>query len=389
MQRLLVISNGIGEDSIGAEIVRRLPHSFTVHAYPTLGEGKAYRAACPVVGPRAHLPSEGSRVGQGTIRKDIAGGLFGTIWPALKFLRESRTAYDSFLVIGDFIGVGACWLAGIRNVVYLDVYHTGFGRPYSAIEKHIIKWTSSTVFCRSAGLAGQLAAMGVDARASGNVMMDTIPAAEYDVGRRRLKLQSVLLLPGSREATVANFALQIEALAQLPDEMKPDVFVAVADGINPEDMAKAAGLIHHGTASRERADAGRLSGRGLNVNLARGALKPLLDGTDLVLSQAGTATIQALGSGRPVLTFSRGSDRMKRFEEENLLFGEARQMVAADAGQLSEAVGRLLADPAEMARLGTVGRERIGGPGVIREIIGVLEQIAGKQPKASSLSASR
>ena len=245
------------------------------------------------------------------------------------------------------------------------------------------------MFCRSAGLAGQLAAMGVDARASGNVMMDTIPAAEYDVGRRRLKLQSVLLLPGSREATVANFALQIEALAQLPDEMKPDVFVAVADGINPEDMAKAAGLIHHGTASRERADAGRLSGRGLNVNLARGALKPLLDGTDLVLSQAGTATIQALGSGRPVLTFSRGSDRMKRFEEENLLFGEARQMVAADAGQLSEAVGRLLADPAEMARLGTVGRERIGGPGVIREIIGVLEQIAGKQPKASSLSASR
>ena len=374
MRRLLVISNGIGEDSVGAEIVRRLPRNLPADAYPMLGEGKAYRAACPVVGPRAELPSEGSRVDQGTIRKDIAGGLLGTIQPALKFLREAKATYDGFLVIGDFIGVGACWLAGIREVVYLDVYHTGYGRQYSLPEKLIVKRTCGTVFCRSPRLANQLAAIGVDARASGNVMMDTIPSADYDARRRRLRLKAALLLPGSREATVANFALQIESLARLPDEMKPDVFVAVADGINPEEMAKAANLFFHGPAGRERSDVGRLSGRGLHVHMARGALQTLLDVSDIVLSQAGTATIQALGTGRPVITFTRENDRMKRFIEENRLFGEARRIVPAEPEKISEAVRRLLADPAEVERLAAIGRERIGGPGVIREIIGVLDE---------------
>lgn len=374
MRRLLVISNGIGEDSVGAEIVRRLPRNLVADAYPTLGDGKAYRTACPVVGPRAQLPSEGSRVGSGTIRKDIAGGLLGTIRPALKFLKEAKATYDGFLVIGDFIGVGACWLAGIKNVVYLDVYHTGYGRNYSFLEKQIIKQTCSTVFCRSPRLANELAKSGVDARASGNVMMDTIPAADYDAKRRRLRLKAVLLLPGSREATIENFALQIESLAHLPDEMKPDVFVAVADGINPEEMAKAGSLFFHGPAGRERTDVGRLSGRGLHVHMARGALKPLLDHADIVLSQAGTATIQALGMGRPVITFTRETDRMKRYIEENRLFGEARRIVPAEKEKIAEAVRRLLAEPAEVERLGAIGKERIGGPGVIEEIIGVLGQ---------------
>ena len=178
----------------------------------------------------------------------------------------------------------------------------------------------------------------------------------------------------SREATVANFALQIESLARLPDEMKPDVFVAVADGINPEEMAKAANLFFHGPAGRERSDVGRLSGRGLHVHMARGALAPLLAASDIVLSQAGTATIQALGVGRPVLTFTRENDRMKRFIEENRLFGEARRMLPAEPEKISEAVRRLLAEPAEVERLGAIGKERIGGPGVIKEIIGVLNE---------------
>ena len=41
-KRLLFISNGHGEDSIAAEIVRRLPAAIEINAYPTLGDGRAY-----------------------------------------------------------------------------------------------------------------------------------------------------------------------------------------------------------------------------------------------------------------------------------------------------------------------------------------------------------
>ena len=56
MRRLLVISNGIGEDSVGAEIVKRLPKGTAVDAYPMIGDGAFYTSVCPVVGPRARVP---------------------------------------------------------------------------------------------------------------------------------------------------------------------------------------------------------------------------------------------------------------------------------------------------------------------------------------------
>ena len=104
--------------------------------------------------------------------------------------------------------------------------------------------------------------------------------------------------------------------------------------------------------------------------------------------QAGTATIQALGVGRPVITFTRENDRMKRYIEENRLFGEARRIVPAEPEKISEAVRRLLADPAEVERLGAIGKERIGGPGVIREIIGVLDEKDTRPAPAAAATSS-
>ena len=390
MRRLLVISNGIGEDSVAAEIARNFPKGWLADAYPMLGAGRAYRNLLPVVGPRAYLPSEGSRVASGTVRRDLAGGALKTVLPALKFLRSARRTYDGFLVVGDFIGVGACWLAGARGVVYLDVYKTGYGRNYSRLEKRIIARTCRTVFCRSERLAIALEMAGVDARAAGNVMMDAIPSADYDTTRRRLRLHAVTLLPGSRERTAENFALQVEALRRLPDELKPDVFVALADGVFPGDLAAASGLTVQ-SAGSDGTDGGRLTGSGLTVHLARGALRELIEAADIVLSQAGTATIQALGLGRPVVTFVGPDDRMKRFEEENRLFGESRILVPDDPGEMTAIMLRLLTEPNELARRGAIGRQRIGPPGAMRHIIGALADPARAAPpgQAANLSASR
>jgi uncharacterized protein (TIGR03492 family) len=373
-RRVLFISNGIGEDSIGAEIIKRLPPDFAVEAYPTLGSGLAYAGICKIVGPRAELASQGSRVDSGTVARDIASGGLATIPPGLAFMRRARKAYDRHLVIGDLIGVAGCWLSGIRNITYLDVYKTGYGRPYAAIERWIIARTCRTVFNRSERLAQTLVAEGVDARAAGNVMMDTIPSGDYDARRRRTHGQAVMLLPGSRDATASNFALQVEALAALPEALRPDVFAAVAEGIEPKALADATGTHFQPPTGQQKADLGTLSGQGLIVHLARGVLGNLLAASDLVLSQAGTASIQALGSGKPVITFTRPTDRRKRFLEENLLFGEARLLVPDRPAEIAALVSSLLSTPQELARLGAIGRERIGGPGAIDAIIESLRK---------------
>jgi len=358
-KRLLVISNGHGEDSIGAAIVRRLPSTIAVSAYPTLGSGGSYDGVCAIVGPRAHLRSSGSRVARGTFAGDVRAGLLSTILPGIAFARRARRDYDEFLVVGDFVGVLGCWLSGIRNIVWVDVYKTGFGRGYGGIERRIIARTCRMVFVRHQSLADDLRRAGVDARAAGNVMMDTIPRTGVDLAPLRSHPLAVTLLPGSRAQTADNFALQVEALRRLPEALAPNVFLALAPGVDPQPLADAARLALKGD---------RMLGD-TTVLIVRGALGDLVDASDVVLSQAGTATVQTLGLGKPVISFTRPNDRMSRHRDESALFGDARILVKDDPAELSMSLASLLSDAQGRTRRGTIGRERIGPPGAMDAII--------------------
>lgn len=338
-----------------------------------IGSGKAYDGVCPVVGPRATLASEGWRNVKGSLRRDIVNGGLLTIPPALKFLRAIRGRYDRIIVVGDMVGVIACLLTDHRDLVYIDVYKTGAARLYSELERRAIRHACALVFCRADNLAALLRQGGTDARCAGNLMMDTIPHGDYDAASRRSQNLAVTLLPGSRALTGESFALQIGALRRIPAEYRPDIFLAVASNVSVEDLAKAAGLARVPMLSSEPDDLGTLSGEGIVVHMARGrAMGNLLDVSDVVLSQAGTASIQALGLGKPVVTFVNARDRRSRFEDEQKLFGPARVVVDAEIGNVAMALRDLLADDADRTRLGAIGRERIGGPGALGAILSAL-----------------
>ncbi len=372
-QRFLIISNGHGEDAIAAQFVRLLPDSVSAEAYPMIGNGNAYQCVCPIVGPRATLASEGWRNVKGSVRRDIVNGGLMTVPPALKFLRAAKSQYDRVIVIGDVTGVLACLLTGHRNIIYLDVYKTGAARLYSRMERFVIKKACKLVFCRAKNLAELLNASGVDARFAGNVMMDTVPYGDYNAELRRSRPFAITLLPGSRALTAESFALQVAALRLLPNELKADIFLAVAGSVNVDELARAAGLSRVAELSTEPDDLGALADGTLKINLARGrAMGNLLRVSDLVLSQAGTATVQSLGMGRPVITFRNARDRRSRFEDEQNLFGEARVVVDANAESIAQALLALMSSAEERARLGDIGRQRIGGPGALDTVLAEL-----------------
>ncbi|MHA6729348.1 hypothetical protein [Devosia sp. A369] len=371
--RFLFISNGHGEDAIAAAVIAQLPNTVAVEAYPMIGAGNAYTGVCPIVGPRATLASEGWRNVKGSLRRDIATGGLGTVPPALGFLRKMVGKYDRVVVVGDMVGVLACYLTGHRGLYYLDVYKTGAARLYSSAERWTIKRACTTIFCRSDSLAQVLEQAGVDARSAGNVMMDTIPQGDYDANSRRSRPMAVTLLPGSRALTAESFALQVDALRTLPTELRPDVFLAVAGSINVDDLARKTGLKRTSMLSVEPGDLGELSDGDLTIHMARGgAMGNLLLASDVVLSQAGTATVQALGLGKPVITFINPRDRRSRFNDEQQLFGEARTVTTAEAPAIGAALHHLLENDDERRRLAGIGRQRIGGPGAIHAIIDAL-----------------
>lgn len=372
-QRFLVISNGHGEDAIAAQLVARFPSRIRVDAYPMIGSGKAYDGICALVGPRATLASEGWRNVKGSLRRDIVNGGLRTVPPALKFLRAVRGHYDRIVVVGDMVGVLACLVTGNRDLIYIDVYKTGSARLYSGVERLAIRHACAMVFCRADNLAALLRQSGIDARSSGNLMMDTIPLGDYDAAGRRGRDLAVTLLPGSRALTGESFALQIAALRRVSQDRRPDIFLAVAGSVSVEDLARAAGLTRVPMLSSEPDDLGTLSGDGITVHMARGrAMGNLLAVSDVVMSQAGTASIQALGLGKPVITFVNPRDRRSRFEDEQRLFGPARIVVDAEIGNVAMALNDLLGHAGERGRLGAIGRERIGGPGALSAVLSAL-----------------
>lgn len=374
-RRILFISNGHGEDWIGAAIVAKLPETVEVEAYPMIGAGSAYTGICPIVGPRASLRSGGARTAKGSLRADLAGGGLGTIPPALKFLRRIKDYYDEVVVIGDMVGVIAAYVSGLRDLFYVDCYKTGYARLYSPLEKWVIRQSCGVVISRRQNLADMLIQGGVDARCGGNIMMDTIPYGDYNATSRRSRPQAVTLLPGSRGPTSENFSLQVEALRRLPPELMPDIFVAVAGEVDVSDLAARSGLTRSPLLSSERADLGLLVDDRLTIHMARGgALGNLVEASDLVLSQAGTATTQALGLGRPSITFVSSADRRSRFEAEQRYFGEARMETPATAEGIGAALEKLLSDPAECRRLAGIGRERVGGPDALQTILSALAE---------------
>jgi uncharacterized protein (TIGR03492 family) len=372
-QRFLIISNGHGEDAIAAQVISRFPASIEADAYPVIGSGKAYDGICRVVGPRASLASEGWRNVKGSLRRDIVNGGLLTVPPALKFLRKMRGKYDRVIVVGDMVGVLACLVTGYRDLVYIDVYKTGAARLYSSLERWAIAKACSLVFCRAENLATMLREDGVNASAPGNLMMDTIPHGQYDAASRRRNALAVTLLPGSRALTAESFALQINGLRQVAPENMPDIFLAVAGSVKIEDLAKAAGLRRSHHLSSEPDDLGQLTDGEITVHMARGrAMGNLLDTSDFVLSQAGTATIQSLGLGKPAITFINQRDRRSRFEDEQQLFGDARIVVDAEIDQLGSAIIRLINNPDLRMRLGAIGQNNIGGQGALTAIMNSL-----------------
>ena len=217
-----------------------------------------------------------------------------------------------------------------------------------------IKRACKTVFCRADNLARTLEHMGVDARCAGNVMMDTIPHGDYDAAARRTRPLAVTLLPGSRALTAESFALQVDALRTLPPDLRPDVF----RGGGRQHQCRRSGQDRPACGappmlSAESDDLGELSDGDLTIHMARGGAMG-----NLLAARTWCCRRRALRPSRRWAWASRPSPSSIRatgaraFDDEQMLFGEARTVRAAEGKAIGAALRTLLADDEERAAAG-------------------------------------
>ena len=125
--RLLVLSNGHGEDLIAHRVLRALHHhhghpsrqqELELAVMPLVGCGQAFNAAAEEgwlqrLGPAQALPSGGfSNQSLGGLAADLAAGLAALSWRQLRLVRHWARRGDPVLAIGDLLPLALAWAGG-------------------------------------------------------------------------------------------------------------------------------------------------------------------------------------------------------------------------------------------------------------------------------------
>jgi len=374
--RVLVISNGYGEDAMAAVLAQELSkHVDLVEALPTVGAGKPYDGVCEIVGPRGDLVSEGHRK-VGSLIKDFQGGLAITAVKHVKFLRDNRNRWDKVVTVGDIIGPLLAFAGGYKVDLHLDVYNSGFAGQYSTAEKQALKRCVRKVLCRDDILAGSLRASDIDAGFAGNLMMDTVPELDLDVSSIVGEKTVVTLLPGSRSRAPQLFALEMEAINRLSQRYPLLVFVPVADGVDVGALIQKAGLrnlIEQNLIGPEHL-AVSASFDQTEVHFFKKGIGTLAKHSRVVVGQAGTAGFQSAGLGIPVIALVPDDARPQRVRRNERLMGESRITCPVDALQLANKLEPLLKDAKEAERRGKIGIERMGPPGALDAAVRIISR---------------
>ncbi|HEX7021301.1 MAG TPA: hypothetical protein VF171_00490, partial [Trueperaceae bacterium] len=230
--RVTFLSNGHGEDAIGALLAREFHAqcpTLALRAFPTVDEGGAYeRAGVPVLGPRRVMPSGGFLFHSAELfLADLRAGFLPMTLQQLRSLRQLDT--DMLIVIGDVVALAMSALVRSPARYYVQplvsVHHATpaahrpnrlFMERFTGIERALIRRLVKHTYVRDAPTATHLHALGLRQVSSlGNPMLAAHdPHARLpELGLRR---PVVGMLPGTRRHAAASLTVMLQALASWP-----------------------------------------------------------------------------------------------------------------------------------------------------------------------------
>ncbi len=368
--RVVVSSNGHGEDAIGSLLAEKLQERyplFEVSGFPLVGRGQEYRSrGIRVLSPPSETPSGGVvKYRLRDLIRDIRSGLFRHIGAQAEAWSGLRGRLRTVLCVGDvYLFLHTLWGQGTMPVLMATAKSVRL-HGHWGLEKRLLKMRCRRVFTRDPETARELADRGADAVYRGNPIMDlagdTIDRASEGGGKR------VLLLPGSRERAYEDLALLLDAALLMAEEEELRFAMVVAPTLDPGRLLEKA-------PSWERApgDVIRTRDGSLQVGLFFGDLSEAALGAEVLIGLGGTANQICAGLGVPVVSIDEKGKRVQK-----KLLGGAESLVPADAASLAGEALAILRDPGRRESMSSAGRQRMGTGGAVEAVIEYASQTLG------------
>lgn len=381
VRRIVVLSNGHGEDAIGAVLGRELTTlGFDVSALPLVGKGDAYELqGFQVLGPRREMPSGGMvHLNPKMFWRDLQAGWLSMSLAQWKALRQAAKNAAATLVVGDLYALLAANLFGGRPLFQVQPlvsvrYQNGLGLldelPRITVNRFVLPERllmrkAAGVYLRDRESAEWLNKHGVpQARYLGNPLMD----AASGTAALDLPAPYLLLLPGSREDAYFSLPVMLEALRQLRDYPLTPVIAWAREPV-----------VNLGLSGWQLTPTGQTAGvthliehlDGTRAYLAQHAFKTALENSKLALSTSGTAAEQAAGHGIPLISFpTPGPQYTPAFAKaQKRLLQNALTLTSAEPATIAGTVHQLMTIHNLYHDAQKAGRELIGKPGAVGRI---------------------
>ncbi|MBR1486607.1 MAG: tetraacyldisaccharide 4'-kinase, partial [Synergistaceae bacterium] len=349
-------SNGYGEDAIGVILAKKLREKLPdskISAFPLVGRGDAYtKENFEIKAALSVTPSGGVlKYSLKDLFGDMRAGLLKQVRAQLKDWQKIRTKIktpicvgDVYLILHTLFGSGARpMFAATAKTVYLG----GHWR----LEKFLINRFTLKTWTRDLKSAEQL---GKKAVYSGSPIMDLL--CESDKEYRRGDV--ILLLPGSRARANRDVKLLLDAAEIINENGEKNFRMILAPTLNFEEFFASCETYGWKKNNDE------LIKNSVKINLSFDSVAKSVDGVKILLGLGGTANQLCAGLGIPVISIDEKGKRVQK-----KLLGDCEILVPADSEKLAECVLKVLRDENLYKFMSDSGRERMGTPGAIDDIV--------------------
>lgn len=399
--KLLVISNGHGEDLIAIKIInqlRQINPQISITCLPMVGEGFAYvKENVTFIAPVKKMPSGGFiYMDSQQLWQDVRHGLIGLTLTQFKAVKLWAKNGGYILAVGDILPLLFAWLSGakygfigtakseyylrnengwLENISKIDRY---FGSIYYPWERWLMKnHRCFGVFPRDFITTQSLQKDNILAYDLGNPMMDDLTISSLPSDNDYLL--KILLLPGSRlPEAINNWQLILDAVESIIDSQYHDlIFVAaIAPSLNLSNFTECLSLRQWQDNSLKSVNLPIndsyiivFTKKGVKLILSQNAYDQCLNYCDISIAMAGTATEQFVGLGKPVIAFSgNGPQYNPKFATNQArLLGISLQLVNNPL-EVAEKIQELLSTPDLWQSIAINGKKRLGKTGAAKKI---------------------
>ena len=325
MYRILLLSNGHGEDLSGSLIAKQLVNSgYSVDALPIVGKGIHYeKEKITIIGKTKEFSTGG--IGYNSLKGrliEIFGGEIIYLLRRLYLTYKIRNRYDYFFVVGDIVPVFFAWISNKDFFTYLVAYSSHYeGKlklPWPS-KFFLLSKKAKNIYSRDSLTANDLT-LQLKKKVSflGNPFMDKFFFREKKFNKSEF---SIGIFPGSRFPEILdNFVLileVLEALSNLIYFQKIEFNFAIVNALPSSkirEIFKNSKWVKLETINQKNIL--KYQYKFLKVNLYWNYFDEILLKSRCCISMAGTAAEQAIGLGKPVIQIEgKGPQFTKSFAE--------------------------------------------------------------------------